>query len=724
MAIQSWQSIIDLVRNGEPVTAEVANRAIGQLVSRTEHLKVRQDAQSLAQAIFITGAPITSSVKTGHAVYFDVGANKFAPAYATLEFKNGVVQPGIAAAVVGVVIYKDTLESGVIAIEGWLDPDQYDDVDCQFVPMLSNMLLDPADRGILYLCSGQLNAGKLSSKPGLLNAPVCNLVSPTNLLIRPPVIATLETQALKFKLNNKVAGADIVFNRVSGTTPFVFVNPPAVGSKVRVYLANSATATSGNPTADEATVYLTGTVLRYNASNNQVQINDITMTEYLVKALATAQGSYATVFGPVAAGDIRMKVVGAVTGHVLATGAVGTACYASPITFDAGLGWVLNTLLLDSNLPGWLPVANEVFNNSTIPAGARYGYNVKKDTTLQQLFPEDIVTAYIVTKDGVGLSNQVVVVNQSGIWWMDSLAQVPWHTVNNNNILPEVQITLATWLGSEVSQLIMPSELHLVYAKLVTGGVKVVTSLETAPDSGITILDPQGNQASSGPLVLRAGFAVTDASSTETGSLVVKDITGFAMKRGRVVERIAVGNNLALTSTHLGGQGEVTLSIVGLDGKLEGQPDILAIDDILVEKDLTLNIFYSVFPKGKASSILGKIDVPSYLAAGTYRVELNCTFIALHTSGAIQAPDLSLTWVSLLDPTTKFNLSACTQSAAAIVVTPYASPVYPRECFRKVTNLLTVYPNSSVYFKLARAASDAYPTKFAIAAISYKFVKI
>lgn len=724
MAIQSWQSIIDLVRNGEPVTAEVANRAIGQLVSRTEHLKVRQDAQSLAQAIFITGAPITSSVKTGHAVYFDVAANKFAPAYATLEFKNGVVQPGIAAAVVGVVIYKDTLDSGVIAIEGWLDPDQYNDLDCQLIPMLDNLLLDPADRGILYLCSGQLNAGKLSSKPGLLNAPVCNLVSTTNLLIRPPVVATLETQALKFKLTNKVASADIIFNRYVANALTAFSNPPAVGSKVRVYVGNGDTPTQGSPTLDEAKVYLTGTVLRYNASNNQVQINDITMTEDLVKALATAQGNYANVFLNAGTNGIYMKAVGAITGHVLATSNSTNTCYVSPVYSDAVVGWAVESLLVDSNLPGWLPVGNEVFNNSTIPAGARYGYNVKKDTTLQQLFPEDIVTAYVVTKEGIGLSDQVVVVNQSGIWWMDSLVQLPWHTVNNNNVLPEVQVNLGDWIPSEAAQLVMPSELHLVYAKLVTGGIKVVTSLEAAADSGITILDPQGNKASSGPLVLKAGFSVTDASSTETGSLVVKDLTGFAMKRGRVVERITVGNNLALTSTHVGGQGEVTLGIVGLDGKLEGQPDILAIDDILVEKDLTLNIFYSVFPKGKASSILGKIDVPSYLEANTYRVELNCTFIALHATGGVNPPELSLTWVSTLDPTTKFNLTACTQSSSAITVIPYAATVNPRDCFRKTTNLLTVYPNSVIYFKLGRAASDAYPTKFAVAAISYKFVKI
>ena len=74
MAIQSWQNIIDAIRNGEAVTAEVTNRAIYQLAQRTEHLKTRQDAQDYAQALFIADAPLRSDVATGHAVYFDITA--------------------------------------------------------------------------------------------------------------------------------------------------------------------------------------------------------------------------------------------------------------------------------------------------------------------------------------------------------------------------------------------------------------------------------------------------------------------------------------------------------------------------------------------------------------------------------------------------------------------------------------------------------------------------
>jgi len=617
MSIQSWQHIIDLVRNGEPVSAEVANRAVEQLRRRTDHLKARQDAQDFAQAIYITDAPLAMGVKAGNAVYFDANINKFAAAYADVEFKDGILQPTASSGVVGIVVYKDTSDSGVIVVEGWINPENYLEFDCELEPILANMLENANHRGVLYLASGAPRAGKLLDKPGLLHIPVCNLVSSTHMRVRPPITATLNTQGLKFKLNNAIAGYELCLSKGSGAAAAPFTSKPDIGARVKIYASLNG-ATHPN---DEKTVYFTATVDKYsdftNGNPRRIHFTEVEMTKALIEALQVANGKYADALRPATGEQIRIKVVGTSTTYVVAENAYSS--YVPPVTYDNKDGWVIDNNMIDNSKPGWLPATNSAFQNAIVPVGAKYGYNVAKDSFLHQLFPEGIVTAYLVMKNGVTLSNSVVEINESGIWWKDSLLQAPWHNVGAVSIIPEIQTKFSDWRGDESSKIIVPSELHLAYVKLATGGVKVVTSIETPENSPIVITDPLGNNANSGPLVIKAGFELTEDTVTEPGSLVVKNFSGFTMKRGRVVERIVAGDNIELASTFSNGQGEVIIGVRGLEGKLEGQPDILAIDDVLVERDSKYNIFYSVFPPAKASSIIGKINIPSYLSDGSYK---------------------------------------------------------------------------------------------------------
>jgi hypothetical protein len=727
MTIQSWQHIIDLVRNGEPVSAEVANRAIGQLVQRTEHLKDRQDAQDLAQAIYISDVPLADGVVAGNAVYFNPTINKFAAAYADIEFKNGVLQPTASSNVVGIVVYKSTSDSGVIVVEGWIDPDNYLDFDCLLTPMLTNMLTNSSHRGILYLASGAANAGKLLDKPGLLHIPVCNLVSPNHLLVRPPVTSSINTQALKFKLNNGIAGYELCLKQGSGSTDGAFTSKPDVGAQVKVYISNSASDT-------EDFVYFTGTVEKYsdltNGNPRRIHLKDIAMTKELIQALDAQLGQYSSVLTPPTGKVLKIKVIGTTTSYVVA--ANGYSSYVAPVTYHSQNGWVITSGLTDNTKPGWLPVSDSVFQNAIIPANAKFGYNVSKDSVLQQLFPEGLVTAYIVTKDGIALSDKIVEVNESGIWWKDSILQAPWHTVGTVSIIPETQINLADWSASESASILMPSELHLAYVKLVTGGAKVVTSIETTEDSPIRITDLFGNPANSGPLMIKAGFNIDQVTNSELGSLVVKDFSGFQAKRGRVVERIIAGSNIDVSSSFSNGQGEVTIGVIGLEGKLEGQPDILTVDDVLVERDAVHSIFYSVFPPVKASSILGKIEIPSYLSGTTYNILLDMVFVALHTgSQSENLPPLSLTYFALPNFSAKGNLSSSSWSTAQEIL-PYANsqnqsiPVSSRDCIKKTVTLLqNATAGSSVFFKLARnsVSTDSYNSKLGLISFNYRFVK-
>jgi hypothetical protein len=286
---------------------------------------------------------------------------------------------------------------------------------------------------------------------------------------------------------------------------------------------------------------------------------------------------------------------------------------------------------------------------------------------------------------------------------------------------------LSDWTLITAGKIVKPTDLVLAYTKLVSGGINVVTTLEAAAGSPLTITDPFGNPAISGPLVIGAGFTVTDATSTEAGSLVVKDVSGFSMKRGRVVERILAGSNIAISSAIGSGQGEVKVSVVGLDGKLEGAPDILAIDDVLVEKDTSLNLFYSAMPPIKNSSILGKVDVPSYLS-GSYTLNLVITFLALHSAGTPEMPKLALSWVNMKPPATdtKYNLtngSHVLTGELAGGLSPYAGTVSPKDYFIKTVELAPVYAGGEVFFRLARSSTDGYVGKLGIMSLRYKFVQ-
>lgn len=743
--IQSWQGIIDSIRNGEPVTAEVANRAINQLAQRTEHLKTRQDAQDFASAIFISEVPFTDDVKTGNAVYFNSVAGKFAPAYADLEYKDGYLALTETSVVAGLVVYKDTPNSGTIVIEGLVDPNNYQYVDCQQVAMTTNMLLDTDTSGLLYLANGAASAGKLSSKPGLLNVPVCTLIDSSHLLVRPAITSALDSQALRFQLAAKPAGPDIVLQRKStagANEAFsgMASTELAAGSSVKVYRHSYGTQ---NVVAE---LYLTGTVHKFEPSSRigEIQLKDVVITKAAISAIA-ATGDYSALFtAPVGSGIAISRNANGATGYTLSKGVnSSTAATASSyvplvVNNNNSTGYTLNETYLDASMPGWLPATDSWFSGVAIPAGASYGYNFAADPVLQQLFPETVVGTYVIFKDGVAVPNNTVVTGSNGIWWKDHFNTVPWHKINSGtsakHLLPDTNIVFDDWTLSEAGNIIQPTDLVLVYTKLISGGINVVTSLEAEENSGITITNPLGKTANSGPLVIKAGFSVSEGSTAEAGSLVVKDITGFSMKRGRVVERLLAGSNISLSSGVGGGQGEVLVSVTGLDGKLEGAPDILAIDDVLVEKDSALNLFYSAMPPAKNSSILGKVDVPNYLQ-GTYKLQLIVTFMAIHTGTATQSlPNLALTWVNMPKPTSgsKLNLSNCLQGQyQSPGLQPYGTPVSNKDYFTTVIDLEAanagtgiVSAGGEVFFRLARSSTDSYGGKVGILSLRYSFVKV
>lgn len=720
MAIQSWQNIIETIRNGEPVTAEVANRAITQLASRTEHLKSVQDAQDFGQALLIVDAPLRSDVLTGHAVYFDSVSNKFAPAYAEVEFKNGYFNPGGPSSVVGIVLYKDTTDSGVIVVEGWVTPENYVANDCTGANVLDNLLLNPTDRGVLYLSTGASTAGSLVPRPGVLTVPVCNVISDSHLLVRPPITAALDSQALKFSLAAKPSGPDLVLQTVAGSalaapTPTTY---PA-GQEVEVYFAEEG----GAFVASLFTATIIGSDTPAGGpAGSRVWFKNVKTSKSMITRLSQT-GSYAALFTrtnfPDNSYQIRLRSIADpalvwIVNSNVAGQPMTTSSYVPTVTTQGQQLWSLVSPFVAKDMPGWVPATAEFFPNSVIPTGAIFGYNFYSDPTVAQLFPEGPIGSYILFKDGVALPKSTALIDSNGIWWFDALSQPPWGVVNSQPLLPINTSSLSEWTYGEIANYVPPTELILAYSKLVTGGTQVVTSLEPKPGSVISIQGPDGQSATSGALIIDAGFTTSNTGNAEAGYTVVKDISGFKYTRGPVVERIVAGDFISLTSSNSAGQGQVTVSVDGLYSGFEIEPDILAIDDILVEKNSSKDIFYYTFPYQKNASLLGKVVMPNYAPTTPYKLELILTLAALHTSGAQNLPNLYLQFSktqALTGPTARGTIASLTPISRTI--DSYGGTVGAQTYLQvripvSSTTETTIFdPNTIVYFKLSRLAVEA-----------------
>jgi hypothetical protein len=89
---------------------------------------------------------------------------------------------------------------------------------------------------------------------------------------------------------------------------------------------------------------------------------------------------------------------------------------------------IIHTIInADSSLPGWLPVNDPIFSGMTIPTGAKFGYNISQNTELSTMWPPMPIDHVLVTVDGNDETDNLVVVNEDGIWWMDDdYGKAPW----------------------------------------------------------------------------------------------------------------------------------------------------------------------------------------------------------------------------------------------------------------------------------------------------------
>lgn len=292
----------------------------------------------------------------------------------------------------------------------------------------------------------------------------------------------------------------------------------------------------------------------------------------------------------------------------------------------------------DATLEGWLPADHQIFNDKA-PTGAKFGYNFSQHEALARVWPPVPLQAVAVLWDkGLDLvgatelplgNDGVCVVNNDGIWWMkDCYGDVPW---------PAHLDTTPTSISSSMGVLPdCPREDHMrvivVFLRMVFGNDKsVVTSLEPAVDSPITVTNCDGLPAKTGSLQLGLNLDLMEDPNESYGGRAYKEIvTGYKLKKGWIAEGLRVGygpivlsgthtrsltvsekTNLGLppTSTSQLHQGIVTVSYNDQFVEREISPQIIRLSDVL--ERLYLDIPYLGFPEGQDSLVRVRLNVPA-----------------------------------------------------------------------------------------------------------------
>lgn len=298
----------------------------------------------------------------------------------------------------------------------------------------------------------------------------------------------------------------------------------------------------------------------------------------------------------------------------------------------------------DAEAKGWLPADHAVFNGKA-PAGALFGYNFKADLAISRVWPPVPIMAVAMLWDkGVDLvgANEIplgrdglAICDLNGIWWMsDCTDDVPWVrdlTATSSSSSTTSSSTNAECPREERMRVIV------VYLRMLFGNDRsVVTSLQPAPGSPITVVNCDGLPAKTGDLELDLDLNLAVMPPDVPGARVLKRVEdGYKIRPGWVTEGIVSGSpaividsvkddpnyvreltiaektalGLPSGETVTAHQGLVKITFDDALAEREIAPQIIRLSDV-VER-LYLDIPYLGFPAGQDSLIRVRFPVVS-----------------------------------------------------------------------------------------------------------------
>ena len=176
------------------------------------------------------------------------------------------------------------------------------------------------------------------------------------------------------------------------------------------------------------------------------------------------------------------------------------------------------------SFPGsaWLDASDTLFDGLVQPPFARYGYVIEDHDELSACWPPIPTDTAMILADGVDVTNSKVIVNEDGIWWMDS--------------------------GTEPTDF---DRLSLLLTQYGSGSPAIVASMGSATPMAV-FKDRDGAVASVGHLK----FNLVNPTETEdlSSSTVLRsiDFAAGTAKTGKAVSRIRAGGGVTVTGEDAG----------------------------------------------------------------------------------------------------------------------------------------------------------------------------
>jgi hypothetical protein len=239
-----------------------------------------------------------------------------------------------------------------------------------------------------------------------------------------------------------------------------------------------------------------------------------------------------------------------------------------------------------------------------------------------------------------------------------------------------------------------------------------VTHLAVTPGVGLTLNDPYGHTAGSGPLVLGLDLALTETSTTATGSVALKSVSGTSFTAGPIVEGLIAGAGVTLSSTiptveldsSILHQGNVTVSLSTLAANRELPPWSTRLAG--VQERLAGIATFLGMPATYPSSVIYEFRIPAAGLPATSPVA-KLVFFA-RGAGAGTLPNIGVSYLEVANPGTGVGNLSATPAATNLTTISGGTITAVGDFYQKSTDTFTITPGAAVFVSLTRAGSDGY----------------
>jgi len=658
-----WRPAVQVIVDGETVSASTTNRPIAQLIDRTEHLKQKvSDLDQSSGRVIYFNAGCDTSVSLHDFVYFDPSDGLYKAALAEAAFNGIEYRATPRSFAVGFVINKPSATLADILITGRINL-QDEGIDPE--TLVDDPLNDPFQSGRYFLSSRV--PGKMTR---FEKAPLIQLgfFSQTE-----TVISSIQRDLFDshkhytFSLFARPSASQN-FDRL-GWTDFGDVNP-ATGKKWVDYYNEGSVATPPDM------------VLCIRANDNEQIPEDVPVRVDLYVDDSNSDQLTAEIYESI---DTNDPTSGISAGTSIIAWPVYGAWFAIPGTnlecaFINRLGSYSNSLQVDMTgftaTSRWKILLPQDFNGWTnanpfdvlsVPAGAMYRYITEGQTALFSVFPPAPPASSEMQQNGVSLKfGEDYVVNEFGIYWLPAKVD-PSYTFS-----PWPHDYSADETATPDPLLAKNFRFDFIKSGL-SSGTSVVQSLRGVAPIKVSVC-PSGLPGVAGHLQVGIDLALNiDPNDPTNQDAVLYTIDGMTFKRGYVVSEIESGPGIRverLSTTSGRNIGKLRLSAQGM--KFESEFDTIALRNAKQEVGDFASWIEFLPPETAATGIIASAKVPNLdwdPSGANFKFQTRGRFFgtqAVPVNGIVQQAVFRVVY-HVLRANAAFNVNALTEGNAALI---------------------------------------------------------